>query len=272
MVRGVTTGRGWRTAFASSIGTSHQKSGIVCQDAGGCRIVKAANGMEVLVAAVSDGAGTAKRSDIGSALAVESFLERFAEAVARAPDLKAIDRNFVDEWFDDIRDAIGARAARDGAEPNDYACTLLGAVVGPDTAAYVQIGDGAIVVSSEDVSGYSWIFWPQHGEYANSTYFITQDGAERVLQFEIQPAMDEIAIFSDGIERLVLDMAAKTVHGPAFRPIFEWLAGTEPDHSGAPSPGLAAYLGSDHVNRRTDDDKTLVMATRALPLEKISVP
>ncbi|WP_431269274.1 protein phosphatase 2C domain-containing protein [Dankookia sp. P2] len=33
--------------------------------------------MEVLVAAVSDGAGTAKRSDIGSALAVESFLERF---------------------------------------------------------------------------------------------------------------------------------------------------------------------------------------------------
>ncbi|SDB22043.1 PP2C family serine/threonine-protein phosphatase [Belnapia rosea] len=268
----MTTGRSWRTAYASSIGTSHQKSGTPCQDAGGCRVVKAADGREVLVIGVSDGAGTAKRSDIGSALVVESFLERFAEAAATSPDLKAIDRKLVDEWFDDVRDSIGARAAQDGAEPNDYACTLLGAVVGPEAAAYVQIGDGAIVVSSEEASGYSWIFWPQHGEYANSTYFITQDGAERVLQFEIQPAMDEIAIFSDGIERLVLDMTARTVHGPAFRPIFEWLASTEPDLSGAPSPGLAAYLGSDHVNRRTDDDKTLVMATRALPPEKIPVP
>lgn len=266
------TGRGWRTAFGSSIGTSHQKNGTPCQDTGGCRVVRAANGTEVLVAAVSDGAGTAKRSDIGSALVVESFLERFAGAGASSPDLKAIDRDFVDEWFDDVRDAIGALAAQDGAEPNDYACTLLGAVVGPNAAAYIQIGDGAIVVSTAEASGYSWIFWPQHGEYANSTYFITQDGAERVLQFDVQPAMDEIALFSDGIERLVLDMAARTVHGPAFRPIFEWLAGTEPDHSGAPSPGLVAYLGSDHVNRRTDDDKTLVMATRALPPTKAATP
>ncbi|WP_338661291.1 PP2C family serine/threonine-protein phosphatase [Pararoseomonas sp. SCSIO 73927] len=264
----MTTGRNWRTAYASSIGTSHQKNGTPCQDAGGCRVVTGADGTEVLVVAVSDGAGTAKRSDVGSALVVESFLGRFAEAAAASPDLKAIDRDFVDEWFDDVRDAIGARAAQDGAEPNDYACTLLGAVVGPDAAAYVQIGDGAIVVSSDEASGYSWIFWPQHGEYANSTYFITQDGAERVLQFDVQPAMDEIALFSDGIERLVLDMSARTVHGPAFRPIFEWLAGTEPDRSGAPAPGLVAYLGSDHVNRRTDDDKTLVMATRALPPAK----
>ncbi len=235
-------------------------------------MVKTADGTEVLVAAVSDGAGTAERSDVGSALVVESFLERFAGAGVMFPDLRTIDRDFVDAWFDDVRDAIGTRAAQDGAEPHDYACTLLGAVVGPDAAAYVQIGDGAIVVSTSDASGYSWLFWPQHGEYANSTYFITQDGAERMLQFDIQPAMDEIAMFSDGIERLVLDMAARTVHGPAFRPIFEWLASIEPDGSKAPSAGLMAYLGSDHVNRRTDDDKTLVMASRASPPAKTVVP
>ncbi|MFC3029709.1 MULTISPECIES: PP2C family serine/threonine-protein phosphatase [Roseomonadaceae] len=266
------TGRSWRTAFASSIGTSHQKNGTPCQDAGACRVVKAADGTEVLVAAVSDGAGTAKRSDVGSALVVESFLERFALAGAASSDLKTVDHAFVEEWFDEVRDAIGARAVQDGAEPNEYACTLLGAVVGPSMAAYVQIGDGAIVVSTAEAQGYSWIFWPQHGEYANSTYFITQDGAERVLQFEVQPAMDQIALFSDGIERLVLDMSARTVHGPAFQPIFEWLAGTEPDYSGCVSPGLLAYLDSDHVNRRTDDDKTLVMATRALPPARTVLP
>ena len=77
--------------------------------------------------------------------------------------------------------------------------------------------------------------------------------------------MDEVAVFSDGIERLVLDMANKEVHSPAFKPIFEWLSGIEPDRTGEPSKALLAYLASDHVNRRTDDDKTLVMATRALP-------
>ena len=222
-------------------------------------------GHEVLVAAVSDGAGTATRSDVGSTLVVESFLERFTAGGVSSPGLKAIDHKFVEDWFDDVRDAISARAVQDHARPNDYACTLLGAIVGPDTAAYVQIGDGAIIVADTEAQRYRWIFWPQHGEYANSTYFITQDGAERALQFDVRPATDEIALFSDGIERLVLDMAARTVHGPAFQPIFDWLAATEPDGSGAPSVGLAAYLGSEYVNRRTDDDKTLVIATRASP-------
>lgn len=261
----MTAKRSWRTSFATSIGTSHQKTDTPCQDYGGCVVVEAPDGTEILIAAVSDGAGTAARSDVGSKLAVQHFLERFAEVTEGSNDLTIIDRAFVDLWFDDVRAVIRARAETDGAVVNDYACTMLGAIIGPDSAAYLQIGDGAIVVSTEEIGAYGWIFWPQHGEYANSTYFVTQDGAETVLQFETGPAVNEIAMFSDGIERLVLDMSSRDVHSPAFQPIFEWLAGTEPDRSGAQSPGLAAYLGSEHVNRRTDDDKTLVMATRATP-------
>jgi hypothetical protein len=61
---------------------------------------------------------------------------------------------------------------------------------------------------------------------------------------------------------MVLDMAARTVHSPAFRPIFQWLAGTAPDGAQEAAQALASYLSSDQVNSRTDDDKTLVMATR----------
>ena len=263
------TARRWRTAFATSVGTSHQKTGTPCQDAGGCTVIDAPNGSEVLVAAVSDGAGTASRSDIGSAMAVEHFLQRFSQAAASSPDLEAIDRSFVDQWFADVRTSICARAETDGAKVKDYACTMLGIVVGTAGAAYVQIGDGAIVVSGEEPGQYHWIFWPQHGEYANSTFFVTQNGAEAVLQFETGPAVDEVAVFSDGLERLVLDMSARTVHSPAFQPIFEWLTTTEPDRSGAASGALVAYLRSEHVSRRTDDDKTLVMATRAMPPPKV---
>ena len=49
--------RKWRTAFASSIGTAHTKTGAPCQDAGRCLVIDAVDGEEVLLVAVSDGAG-----------------------------------------------------------------------------------------------------------------------------------------------------------------------------------------------------------------------
>ena len=262
--------RRWRTAYASVIGTSHIKTDAPCQDAGSCVVATTAEGREVLVAAASDGAGTASRSEVGAALTVAHFLRDFAQAATADHSLASIDRNFVDRWIAGVRGAIAALAAEEGKALRDYACTLLGAVIGPSAAAYVQIGDGAIVVAGEESGEYSWIAWPQHGEYANATNFVTQEGVSEILFFETGAAVKEVALFTDGIERLVLDLSAKTVHAPAFKPIFEWLARTEPDQDAQPSKVLAAYLGSDHVNRRTDDDKTLVMATRAEP--PVAVP
>lgn len=257
--------RRWRTAYASVVGTSHSKTGSPCQDAGGCIVVTTSDGREMLVAAVSDGAGTASHSDAGSKLAVAYFLRVFGEVAASDPELASVDRAFVDGWLGEVRGAITELAAAERNQDSDYACTLLGAVIGPSGAAYLQIGDGAIVVADQETGEFAWIFWPQHGEYANSTNFLTQKGAAEALFFEIGPPVDEIAMFSDGIERLVLDMSVATVHSPAFRPVFDWLGGTEPANIDRPSEVLTAYLASDHVNGRTDDDKTLVMATRAEP-------
>lgn len=254
----------WRTAFASSTGTSHAKTDAPCQDASGCRVVSAPDGTEVLLATVSDGAGTAPKSEIGSAIAVAFFLDKVGAMCTERP-VETIDAVAVAEWFQSLRATIRRQADADAQPINHYACTFLGAIVGERGSVYVQLGDGAIVVKSEAESGqdYEWIFWPQHGEYANSTYFVTQEGVEPLLQVKTGLPVDEIALFTDGIERLVLDMTQKTVHGPAFKPIFDWLATTVPERSGQPSLALTAYLDSDHINRRTDDDKSLVMATCA---------
>ena len=254
----------WRTAHASVAGTSHAKTGAPCQDVGGCSVIRAADGSEVLVAAVSDGAGTALRSQAGAALAVASFLRDFG-AAASAPDgLAAVDRAFALAWLADVQKEVGRLAADEGRATRDFACTLLGTVIDATRAIYVQVGDGAIVVSTDEPGEYGWVFWPQHGEYANTTHFLTESEAGKMMLFDIGPAMNEVALFTDGIERLVLNHAARTVHAPAFRPIFTWLAGTEPDGCGVPSGPLTAFLDSDRVNARTDDDKTLVMATRAI--------
>jgi hypothetical protein len=228
-------------------------------------VVEAHDGTEVLLAVASDGAGTASRSDAGATLAVRTFLEFFSVAAREDPLLAVIDRAFVVDWLARFKDVVARLAAEEGHGVRDYSCTLLGAIVGPKSAAYVHIGDGAIIVGTEEPGEYTWVVWPQHGEYANQTHFLTQEDAADALVFETGVPVDEVAVFTDGIERLVLDIGASAVHSPAFRPIFGWLAMTEPERSGQPSEALAAYLRSDHINRRTDDDKTLVMATRADP-------
>jgi hypothetical protein len=72
------------------------------------------------------------------------------------------------------------------------------------------------------------------------------------------PGVDEVALLTDGLQSLALRFASREAHGPFFEPMFERLRGPE-----QPSESeLAAFLGSGPVNARTDDDKTLVLATR----------
>jgi hypothetical protein len=253
----------WRTAYASVIGTSHTATGAPCQDAGRCEVV-ADDGSEILIAAVADGAGSAGHSEDGSRIAVDSYLAEMSGLATEDPSLASLDRAVVVRWMHGLRDNIRHTAETEGHEFSEYACTFLGAVVGPTRAMFVQIGDGAIVVRDAGSEDYSWVFWPQNGEYANTTNFITQEDFESVVEVEFADMVPiELGIFSDGIERLVLDMGHKTVHTPALRPIFQWLARTEaPNGCCGESPALLAFLRSEKVNSRTDDDKTLVVATR----------
>jgi hypothetical protein len=253
----------WRYAYASVTGTSHEKNGSTCQDAGSCRVVETVGGGPVLLAIASDGAGSARRSAEGADLAVTLFLDVFG-AACRDDGIAAIDRRFVLAWLRKLRRKIAARAAVAGLRSGDFACTALGAAIADDRAVFFQIGDGAIVISGRrDLGDYGWVFWPQHGEFANTTNFVTQRQASRAIEIEIHDGpIDDVAIFTDGIERLVLDLSGKAAHAPFFRPLFHWLAATPPPAKSETSPPLAQYLGSKQICDRTDDDKTLILATR----------
>jgi hypothetical protein len=256
--------RGWRTAYGSAIGTAHLRHGTACQDAGCCDVVALPDGGELLIASVADGAGSAAQSEHGARLAVQSFQRHFAAAALADAGLAGLDRDFVLRWVAETQAELAALALAAGHHVRDYACTFLGAVLSEQAALYVQIGDGAIVVA--EAESYQTVFWPQHGEFANSTFFLTMGDAAAIIQVERRDAAPvEIALFSDGLERLVLDMTARLVHAPALTPVFNWLATTDPAPPGEASPVVGAYLNSANVNRRTDDDKTLIMATRRAP-------
>ena len=66
----------WRAVVRSSVGTRHKKQQQPCQDYGKYCIL---NHNDAIVGAVADGAGSAKYSDIGAKLAVETVMAIFSE-------------------------------------------------------------------------------------------------------------------------------------------------------------------------------------------------
>jgi hypothetical protein len=255
--------RSWRLASACEIGTSHLKSGLPCQDSVAHSIIRTKRG-NVLVSVVCDGAGSATHSEVGSWLAANTFVELVEVYLKSGGLLIDVDRSRVISWIEATRVHLTQRAHNDGNALKDYACTLIAAIVGPSAAVFAQIGDGAIVVSHGQADGWSWVFWPKHGEYANQTTFVLSANATEALEFNLAPRrIDEFAMFSDGIERMVLHTATKTVNDAFFE---QMLAPVRVSNSWGLdqklSSNLKAYLGSAPVNARTDDDKSLVMATR----------
>jgi hypothetical protein len=252
----------WRIALASAIGTSHLGSETPCQDSAAYDILDTDDG-PLLVAAVCDGAGSARHSEIGSRLAADTFTELVRTFIAHGGRLQRIDREIASDWVRETALALVTAADIADHEVRDYACTLLVAIIGKDAAVFIQIGDGAVVISNADEDDWSWVFWPQHGEFANTTNFVTSSNATEVMEFSNTAGrVDELAVFSDGIENLVLHHATRTVHAAFFDGIFPPVRKAGAGLNRELSRSLESYLSSPRVCDRTDDDKTLVLATR----------
>jgi len=252
---------GWRIAAASVVGSSHAKLCTPCQDCAMVRLFQD-RGEEVLVVVVSDGAGSAAKAEIGSWIACSTIAEAAEVHFAAGAPIENIDLNTARNWLGMVRKAIANRAEDDHGSVRDYACTLLVSVIGQTSAAIMQIGDGAIVVSDGD--DWTWVHWPQRGEFANTTFFVTDENAERQMAFDFSKGrIHELAAFSDGIEPLVMQYATQTVFGPFFDQMFPAVRALEEEGLDAKlSEGLATYLNSPTICARTDDDKTLVLASR----------
>lgn len=127
--------RTWRVAAACEIGTSHIKSGLPCQDSVAHSIVRTKRG-NIFVSVVSDGAGSAAHSAIGSWLAATTFVELVEVYLGKGGQLIDIDRPRVVSWIEATRARLIERARDDGNAPRDYSCTLIAAIVGPSAAVF----------------------------------------------------------------------------------------------------------------------------------------
>ncbi|WP_296247700.1 PP2C family serine/threonine-protein phosphatase [uncultured Stenotrophomonas sp.] len=252
----------WRIVAASSVGSSHIKSESPCQDAHTSEFFQE---QDIVLLVASDGAGSASQSETGSQLATTEIQDCVRSHLEDGKGVEELTRETVLSWMAGAATRIAQRAEADGLQIREYACTLLGAIISPTHSCFFQIGDGAIVVRPRG-DDWTYIFWPQHGEYINTTVFITDPIAVLNAEFSCSAgAIDEVAVFTDGIEALVLHQANQSVHSPFFDKIFQPVrALAEPGLSEDMSLKLKNYLSSPVICDRTDDDKTLLLASRII--------
>lgn len=213
-----------------------------------------------LVACVADGAGSARHSSIGSAIVCNTIIENSGNHFERNGRINDLQLDEVLSWCEDARTRILDAATAHDCRPREFASTLSAAIIGPESSYFFQIGDGAIVLGNETL--YGVVFWPQQGEYANSTNFLTADEYAQQLEFlaTLTPNCSNVALMTDGLERLALRFDIQTPHVPFFDPLFRALRSSADLDS--LNQGLKGFLGSASVSHRSDDDKTLVLATR----------
>jgi hypothetical protein len=250
----------WNTVYGCVPGTSHEVRGEPCQDAALVRVVSSAEGA-ALVATCADGAGSAEHSRFGSQTACRRAVAAISGAIEDGLSVRDIEKSHIGRWYEHVRSYIAFEACIQNLPIREFACTLLVAIVGEQRAVFAQIGDGAIVINEDGL--YRPVFWPQSGEYANTTTFVTADNyAETIACCSVERPVDDLALFTDGLQSLALHYATKSAHSPFFAPMFHSLRNA-PAAEELVQP-LKDFLSSPAVNDRTDDDKTLVLASRTL--------
>jgi hypothetical protein len=254
----------WRYALASVQGTSHLKANVPCQDHAQIATIPAFGPPRALIAVAADGAGSASRSDEGARSACSAFLEFSRLALDWVCAAEHLTDSFGKDALADLQADV-ASLARDLNEPvSSFACTLLGALVTADAALFVQLGDGAIVYRVASDTAWCLAAPGQRGEFVNETIFVTRSDASQYLQaIRVNEPICEFALMTDGVEFLAIKQPEGIPHKAFFEHVTAGLrAIPDPGEASGHNDWIERFLESKAVNSRTDDDKTLVLATR----------
>jgi hypothetical protein len=230
-------GVSWRALGASVAGAGHRARGTGCEDAAAFDV-----GPPLLLA-VADGAGSAPCAARGSSAAVAVALAALRAGATVGDALLC------------AREALEDLAVADGVALGDLATTLLVARVDEGVVETAQVGDGAVVLRRD--GAYEVPAPDAKGEYLNETCFLTSSSWRASMRSASVSAedVDGVAAMTDGLQLVAFELATGTPHPPFFEPFLSFV------RDDGPVEQLEAFLGSERVAARTDDDVTLVVAS-----------
>ncbi len=237
-------GNEWITTGASVTGTGHIETDCPCQDAHDYLSLPNAT-----IIGVADGLSSASHADRGAQLAVSITMSYLAAGLTKKGDQEGLLRRLAKH----IRQRLHALAERENNSINEYATTLLAGIITPTSISTMLVGDGGIVIKHGD--GFTTITNRPPGSYTNVVIPITSDEYKSATKIHSFPAdaITGIALFSDGVESIAIQRPQEE----AVPGLFDTLFTHHPSRI-----GITDWLTSERVNKRTDDDKTIVIATK----------
>jgi len=247
----------WKVLGVSAQGVSHLKTATPCQDAHAWEALPGG----LLIAAVSDGAGSAAFSDEGASAAASAAIAALRQRLT-TEDMTVISQEqggwhgVLTDAVEQARQAVVALAERRGEPLREFAATLIVVIATSEFVTAMQVGDGAAVAGDERGALFT-LTSPQAGEYINETFFLGAPDSLATAQFAFRRgAIRRLALLSDGLQLLALKMPAGEPHAPFFMPLFRFVAECGEDGQ----QQLQSFMRSPRVADRSDDDLTLVLA------------
>ncbi|MBU1143838.1 MAG: protein phosphatase 2C domain-containing protein [Firmicutes bacterium] len=237
---------------ASVVGTSHLSTETPCHDNHAYKILP--NGLG-FIACVSDGMGSASHAELGS-LTASTFIVDFLEKYL---DVKMTDEEIITlikEGFIETNDQLHDVANQNEVNIKDLNATLLVFVSFHDRQFYGQVGDCAAIGKIGD--SYEVIAKQQRGEYANATFSICNlESIENGIYEKCDKFYPMVSLMSDGIESISISAKDKTVSHLFYDPFFKVFS-HENYNQEEVQKSLERFLASERINKKTDDDKTLL--------------
>ncbi|MDY0749107.1 PP2C family serine/threonine-protein phosphatase [Paucibacter sp. R3-3] len=245
----------YKVAGACATGRSHIAAQIPCQDAVGF-----VRKRDMAAVAVADGAGSRAQSQFGAEAVVRAALrmltgdfDELYELCARDPEAA---RAFIHEK---LMRALKRQANRLECGLDALASTLLCVAHKGDSYVAVHLGDGVIVRVEND--GVAHILsHPDNGEYANTTYFVTDSTAQskiRLYHGTEPPRLAGFALMSDGCAESLYDKRAGTP-GAAVSKLLGW---TRDKRRSVIASILADNMAQNFTKRSADDCALALLST-----------
>jgi hypothetical protein len=251
----------WKWCAASVCGFDHLASSLPCQDSHAVRMA----GVDRFIAVVADGAGSARRSGDGSQTVCHELATWLTICLDEFPDLEIAGsakqvRWWLDGGINSIRRRLSSTAEQVGESLKEFHATVVGVVADRSGGVIFHIGDGAGLASlSTDLSRFT-LSPAENGQYANETYFFTQDVWRDHLRLTpFGPEYDLIVLMSDGVTPVALARGGKAPFAPFLVPVSKFLDGSDYE---AGQVALNELLGRESMRNISGDDKTLVWAKR----------
>jgi len=252
-----------RLAFGfSARGRGHIKKSILNQDSFQILYDESSS---VYVAVVSDGAGSAKNSQIGSSTCAD-FLAKKLLDIGINFVTKKLANNQLNEKIDLSIIQLREKLDPTGKSLRGYHHTLSAVLMSPLGGVIIQIGDSPIIVTKQNDNGdqnsisdinrlleENNIYDEEKGEYANETHFVTQVDWKKNLKVTPLPkGFDAVFLMTDGAA------SAYISKGKLYLPS---MSKTLAEICNSPSNAceiVESYLTHPDLDSITSDDKTFV--------------